>query len=403
MVRLTTTPPKSQVGVFGTPKPDGKIRVIIDARATNDLFCDPDPVQLPTPDLFARLSVPSRQPLYVAKCDLSDFFYRFRTPEWMHPYFGFPPITAGLIDMGAQFGDDTIVWPLFTVVPMGWSHSVLLTQTAHEHMLDTAPTLGALRREERITQTSDLRVDRVRHAVYIDDVIFFGLDKSQVEAAQSAYVAVANARHLPVKRTKVVAPSADGVEGLGMVIHGHEHTGRCITRQVVNSCAMTLVHLPLAVRLASGRRVPLQIVGRWTWTMLVARPALSVFNTVSKSSKPPAGRFLLHLAHRRGRTVDRSFGIVHHSSSSLIVAIRSGFLVCLHVMLHSTVKVCVTPTTIPKPSSALPHTRAFRNDILHPSVDFVFIYSTIPPVRVEVRRRCIMAGARAIINWFISL
>ena len=287
MVKLSTTQPLCEVGIFGTPKSDGKIRLIIDARATNDLFCDPDPVQLPTPDLFTRLNVPPRQPFYVAKCDLSDFFYRFRTPEWMHPYFGLPAVKAGLIGKSAEYGADTLVWPLFTVVPMGWSHSVLLTQQAHEHMLDTAPELHSLRRTERITNTSDFNVDRVRHAVYIDDVIFIGRNKSQVEAAQSAYVGVANARHLPVKPSKVVPPSADGIEGLGMVIHGREHTVGVSVDKLEKLCHDT--YTLLRAGLASGRRVA-ELVGRWTWSMLVARPALSVFNAVYKYIETAGGR-----------------------------------------------------------------------------------------------------------------
>jgi hypothetical protein len=104
-----TTQPKCVVGLFGTPKSDGRIRLIIDGRPANDLFADPPDVHLPTPDLFARLSVPAGHKLWVAKSDLSDFFYRFRIPDWMHPYFALPPVDADVIGKAADFGSGTQV------------------------------------------------------------------------------------------------------------------------------------------------------------------------------------------------------------------------------------------------------------------------------------------------------
>lgn len=93
-----TQNPKCVVGMFGIEKPDGSQRLIIDGRAANRMFADPPHVELPGPDTFTRIVVPAvpiadgaqapesagptrLPPVWVAKSDLSDFFYRFSIPE----------------------------------------------------------------------------------------------------------------------------------------------------------------------------------------------------------------------------------------------------------------------------------------------------------------------------------
>ena len=164
---------------------------------------------------------------------------------------------------------------------------VFLTQSVHEHLLNTATRL----RRDRITGSSDLRVDRLRHAVYIDDLILVGLDRVEMAAAQAEYVGVANSRHLPVKPSKVVAPSIDGVDCLGMEINGTEHTVGLRPDKLDALCHDTRDIIDRGQ--ATGRQLA-EIVGRWTWAMLVARPALSVFNAVYRYINT-AGRRLFTL------------------------------------------------------------------------------------------------------------
>ena len=49
-------------GLFGVHKPDGSMRLIIDARPANATFVEPPRVELPTPDLLPRLQVPPTKP-----------------------------------------------------------------------------------------------------------------------------------------------------------------------------------------------------------------------------------------------------------------------------------------------------------------------------------------------------
>jgi len=273
MLTFTTTPVVVN-GLFGVAKPDGTIRLIIDARPANVVFVDPPRVELPTPDLLPRLQVASDQPLFVAKSDLADFFYRYRVPDWMHPFFALPPLTAGEVGVADQFGAGTLVYPCLTVLAMGWSHSVFLTQSAHLHLCDTCTPLQP---GDRITSSSDLLVDRTRHLVYIDDVVMVGTDPVDMETKQRLYVAAAAARGLPAKPSKVVAPCSTGVECLGLELTGTDHTLAPQADKLHKLRADTVAFLHR--RMATGRELA-GIVGRWTWFMLVARPALSCFSAV---------------------------------------------------------------------------------------------------------------------------
>ena len=141
----------------------------------------------------------------VAKCDLSDFFYRFRIPLWMRPYFGLPAITSNELGDEAvkQYGNQTKIWPRLIVLAMGWSHSVYITQSIHEHILNT---FTGLMPSDRININNDLRINRIRHMVYIDDLIIIGFNRLEVHRLQQQYISTVNAMRLPVKPSKVVPP-----------------------------------------------------------------------------------------------------------------------------------------------------------------------------------------------------
>lgn len=266
-----TQRPKVVNGSFGTPKKDGAIRWIVDARPANCLFVRPNKVQLPTPDLLARLSAPPGRPLFVAKIDLDNFYHRLLLPDWMPPFFALPAVRAG--DVGAPgFPADATVYPCCRTLPMGFSHSVDLAQAAHENFLTTKTSLAPA---DRITPHNDFRVDRIRHQVYIDDVNILGHDKERVRRAQDEYIEAVRARGFPVKESKIVRPSCDGVECVGLEVHGRDLTVGLAPAKLAKLRRDTLA--VLAVGLCTGDDMA-RLVGRWTWAILARRPALSVLN-----------------------------------------------------------------------------------------------------------------------------
>ena len=144
-----TTKPKCMNGVFATAKDSDRQRLIIDARPANRVFADPPAVRLANPEVLAELQVPAGREFFVAKVDLDNFYHRLRTPTWMWEYFALPPVRAADVGEGERFGADSIIYPCCTTLPMGWSHSVFLAQTAHVFILDTQTSLSCGDRLQR--------------------------------------------------------------------------------------------------------------------------------------------------------------------------------------------------------------------------------------------------------------
>jgi hypothetical protein len=157
---------------------------------------------------------------------------------------------------------------------MGWSHSVFVAQAIHEHLLNTRTRLAAV---DRITADSDPRLDRPRHAAYIDDLILVGTDPEPIRRLQQEYIATVTAVGLPPKMSKVVFPTCDGIECLGLEIDGVHRTIGLSVPKLQRLIGDTLDLLDRG--LCSGIDMA-HIVGRWTWCVLPCRPAFAVFSAV---------------------------------------------------------------------------------------------------------------------------
>jgi hypothetical protein len=268
-------------GVFGVRKDVDSLRLIIDARPANAVFAPPDPVQLPTPDLFCSLQVPSGSPFFVAKVDLDNFYHRLLLPDWMVPYFALPPLSVQEFftdlqsaDAALFLGSGGLVYPCCLTLPMGWSHSVFVAQAAHEHLLDTRTSLLPV---DRVSLATDLRLDRPRHQVYIDDLILLGPDPVRLRELQVEYLSVVRDAGIPAKPSKLVWPTSQGVECLGLLVDGVEHTvGVSVPklRVLVRDTERLIAH-----GVCSGLEME-TLIGRWTWSILPRRPAFAVFSSV---------------------------------------------------------------------------------------------------------------------------
>ena len=257
--------------VFGVPKDGDRVRLIVDARPANQVMIDPPPVSLPTPDLISKLQAIG--PFVVAKVDLDNFYHRIRLPEWLQRYFALPPVAASDVGL-AGFAPGTLVYPCCVTLPMGWSHSVYIAQTAHEYLLDTRTDL---QRCDRITQTGDLTLDRPRHLVYIDDLILLAPVEcsDRVTALQRSYCSTTASSGLPAKQSKLVLPTLDGVDCLGLEVVGASGVVR-LSAAKFSRLIQDTRHL-IAQEYASGLEVA-HVLGKWVWASLAFRPALSCFS-----------------------------------------------------------------------------------------------------------------------------
>lgn len=80
-----------------------------------------------------------------------------------------------------------------------------------------------------------------------------------------------------VKRSKVVAPSPDGVDCVGLEVHGRDHTVGLSIQKLVGLCDDTIALLRR--HSCTGDELA-RLMGRWTWACLARRPTYAVFNSV---------------------------------------------------------------------------------------------------------------------------
>jgi len=279
-----TTSPRCINGLFAVPKDADTDRLIIDARPCNALFVDPEPVQLPSPELVTRFALPHHSDFFVAKTDLKNFYHHLLLPEWMWPFFSLPGVQAADVGMSAEFATTALIYPCCKTLPMGSSHSVLLAQTVHEFILDHfTPLLPA----DRLTSDSDTLLDRPRHLVYIDDLVLFGLSPQPLAHLQSAYARAVSTIGFPINLTKSVPPTCDPVECLGLEVDGLHRTVGLSPAKLQRLVNSTL--LVLRQGFCTGDYLS-TIVGKWTWACMARRPALSVFAATYRFIRVSASR-----------------------------------------------------------------------------------------------------------------
>lgn len=192
MVVLSRERPKVINGLFATPKshPVFTLRLIFHGQPVNDVMVEPPKVNLPSVDLLSSLIADPTRDLWLSKTDLSNFYHQLALPAPLLPYFGLPPLPVDSLGLPSaeleQYPVGATVFPLYCRLPMGWSHSVFLAQTAHEHQvaLRTSRPLA-----DRILWSRDRLLDRHRDVIYIDDKGDFGQDPVELKTAQDEYVA----------------------------------------------------------------------------------------------------------------------------------------------------------------------------------------------------------------------
>lgn len=269
-----TAHPRAVNGVFSVHKDATSDRLIIDAQPANRLLVDSPHVRLPNPSHLVQLHVPPQRKLYCAKSDLSNFYHQLRLPAAWQPYFALPHLST---EECQQLGcDSTQPYPMCTTLPMGFSHAVYLAQAVHEHVLYST---GALRPCDSVLNLDSPLVDRCLHAAYIDDLLLLGTDYHQVLTAYNACIQAYMTFGLPVSVKKLEPPSLKlpPVKAIGVTIDG-----RTLTLFIAAEDRLKLISSTLAVLhspTVTGLQLS-QLIGSWTWCLMLRRPALSILRHV---------------------------------------------------------------------------------------------------------------------------
>ena len=211
MIELTAKAGREQVGVFGVAKKNGKVRMVIDCRRSNAWFVAPPHVQLATGSSLSQLSVEPGQSFWVAGFDIRNAFYSFELPAELRDYFCLPPATAGelgisLLD-GHPLDSEVLLYPRFRILPMGWTHALWWCQLLHRRILEHRAGFDSAR----------LVIDRGPppaltpwcYSVYVDNAIFIGTDRSEVDGAMRRALAAVTAAGLPTHEVSSACQEAD--------------------------------------------------------------------------------------------------------------------------------------------------------------------------------------------------
>ena len=283
-----TNCPRAVNGVFTVAKDAAADRLIIDAQPANRLFVDSPHVALPNPSHLVLMQVPAGTTMFAGKSDLSNFYHHLAMPTWLRPFFALPPLTAaemrslGLGDAlcaGASF-------PMCVSLPMGFSHAVYLAQSAHEHVVYAT---GALRREDNLLRmTSPLLTHRTAtHGIVIDDFFLFSLDRAAAKEQFSRVLAAYRAAGFVVKDSKVVAPTSQPIKIIGFDVCGSDSSIAPASDSTSSLVASTLSVLRTGTVTGAGLA---HLIGRWTWMLLLRRPALAVLQNVYRFIAVARGR-----------------------------------------------------------------------------------------------------------------
>ncbi len=292
-----TTDPKAVNGLFGVEKDAIDIRLIIHAKPANLHFKPPPAVQLPSPSHLGRLYSARSERLWIAKCDLESYYHQIRVPQWLQPYLALPALTPEeMRELGVSpnaYGAGSVLYPMCTTLPMGWSHAVYIAQSIHEHTLYSYDgPVGPFRYDpqDNLLFLSSPRVagPGAIHGIVIDDLVIVSDSKDicdqAVRTAQAAY----ESKDFLVKVQKLISPTEDSVEAFGHEVDGR---GKKV-RLSIPKCLQLVIRTLKVLCLSEITGLELSsLIGDWLWTLLLHRPALAIlqhsyrFIAVANSSK----------------------------------------------------------------------------------------------------------------------
>lgn len=133
-----TTRPREIIPPFFVAKKSGKLRLILDCRAVNRRFRKPPPIGMGMETCWSQVLLPPGHNLYLAQSNIQDYFYSLELPLSLKSMFCLLGLSVSTIqDWGidelANFQGDYegLLFPMLTVVPMGWSWAMWVAQRAH--------------------------------------------------------------------------------------------------------------------------------------------------------------------------------------------------------------------------------------------------------------------------------
>ncbi|CAK0883484.1 unnamed protein product [Prorocentrum cordatum] len=231
------------VGIFFVAKKDGRLRVILDTRAVNDLFDEPAHSRLPTPASWASVEIGLTDDLILSQMDVDNAFYRCKAPPGVSDLFALPRFLLG------------------TFIAMATASAVRAGVPSEAFLLDKK-------------HAPDITGDKFGTAIYVDNAGVIGTSDDVVrDMAKKLYAQLA-ADGLQCKDLEHGLPEA---QFAGMALD--QATGRIS----VGHRRCWKVRLAIVAILEDGfvsGKVLHRIVGHFTWSAILRRCLLSIPHSI---------------------------------------------------------------------------------------------------------------------------
>ncbi|CAK0853843.1 unnamed protein product [Prorocentrum cordatum] len=268
-------------------KSGNQLRMILDTRAVNQEFIDPDTTALPSAGVWRGLKIPASHNLSLSPVDIEAAFYRIGVPPGLDEMFVLPavPVDALLealpeVDIGSRV--EGKVSPLLTVLPMGWSWSSYFCQAPVVSQVVAAGTSASRIIQDRCAVPDVSETAGV--AVHVDGVAAIGCDPASVSATIEQVHQRLEASHLKCKGVHS-DPWDQKFTGLNFDFE----TGRIsVSRGRVWRLRLAL--LEVAERGYCSGDDMLSLLGHYTWAAILRRCLLSVFHSAYRFARAAGPR-----------------------------------------------------------------------------------------------------------------
>jgi hypothetical protein len=225
-----------RVTPFFVTKKGDRIRLVLDARASNQHFVPPRQADMGSATALSNLVVGANDDLYAACSDLKDCFYSMVLPSWLRPFFCLPDISrAEAISVGLDVSgihpSVRVIHPALRVLPMGFSHAVYFCQRAHEHILTRSGVVSPLRKLTDFSPSPSFSSPRPSSIAdcdnnyawlaYVDNSMIISTSREVADSMRRRCDEELRRAGLVVHEVTVAATT---VETLGVVLDGRDGT-----------------------------------------------------------------------------------------------------------------------------------------------------------------------------------
>ena len=267
---------QSIITPFFVTQKNGRLRLVLDCRASNRLSAPPPDIALAAGYSFGQLEVGSEQVMYMAQSDVKDYFYSIGLPEELRGFCSLPMVQfsqLGLDPSTVQCSTQQ-VYPCMRVVPMGWSWATRVAQKNHQRQAWMASSIPPSQVLADGMPAPSFVYRRGSDHTYMQTTNVCGGNQQTVQDTKDKVIKQLRSVGFRVHDERNASPVA---QALGFILDGEDGEVRPIA---LKRDKLRLVLLWLATRpKVSGKAVE-GIVGHCVRIFMLRREFLSVFRVV---------------------------------------------------------------------------------------------------------------------------